>query len=332
VNRILNTLIATAVLAASAGSALADQYGASLKTPGFEDVVIVDPVTALILNGAEDGLAAQSFLQLYTDAQRDPKSRVVSYSERVFQAQMPPMPGSAGNFQIVSPKATQLQSMVVARRQDVLKAKRFMVLRPFEIFADTRKRDGNNNFVPARDSLGNYLLRLKHSEEGFLKPDKGTSQMMFCQRVDTGMDMEFRSNLAGNIRSNCMLASNLSGSNIPWGILLTDATKLPGATALFKEALGGPDASKTATVAAGIIVKPINDVTTGNGKQGRDYEAHQLVLFDTATWQVVAGPFDLKKHNPQLVYAGIDCKSPTDAECAALNPTLPGVTFTFQRF
>lgn len=332
----LKSLIAGLALAASASTAVAEQFGASLLTPGYEDVVILDPITMLLLNGAEDGLAAQSLYDLWSDSQRDEKNHTVTYEELVFKKHLPGVADAARNLQILPVKAAQVQSMVIARRHDILsaKTKRFLVIVPFDIAVDQRKRASGGAMTPARDTLGNYILRVRHNPDAFLKSDAGGTQMMFCQRVDRYSDGKFKSSLAGVIRSNCMVTPNLTGMNLPWGILMADASKLPGAEALFRQSLGMGQASiKVHTVAVGFIVAPSGSVAVSNGFQGRDYEAQSLVLFDSATWQVVAGPFDLKKRDPKLVYATVDCKGPvTEGACRGLNPTVPESNLTFASY
>lgn len=300
------------------------------RTPGYEDVVLLDAVTHTIVAGGEDGAAAQWLWAAWDDAlNTNPiDSRTIGLTERVFKPFMPEQPTQANGFKRTEVNSVGMQRLLIKRKQDVLSAKRFMMVFPIQVLFDFNVKTATGGVVAVRDKLGNYVVKVKMPAATWVAGDGG-KQFMNC--TQPGQDSSWQSALAGRISQYCVSVPEWSGMKVPYGLLIADITKIPHIGESGDTAMASGSAMNKQTIRAGFIISPDGRSGAVNGTQGRHFTASEVVLFDVATMQVVAGPFDLRNKNPQVLYSTLNCpweragllSIQKTAECDALNPTMP---------
>jgi hypothetical protein len=316
---------------AFAASSSAAQFGAALKTKGYEDVVVLDSTTLNLVVGGDDGVAASPLFNAMVNAQRTgPNKSDISLTERVFADYLP-----KPSANVTNPKVVDVQNLLLKRKVDVIDAKRYLFSVQMEPYFDMQSKNANRDTLVVRDNLGRYAVRLRTDSDVFGQywtKDSETKEVSFrlCYRTDGAEYNDFQSNHGRN--EHCLGIPEFKGLNLPTGFFVSDISKFGdlGWTGM----IGGQKG--TSTLRAGIIVTPDGrSGTAGGTMQGRNFAAHELVIWDVATFQVVAGPFQLKAKNPDVIYATNNCQMKTNGlalvvdpagNCGQLNPTLPAGT------
>ena len=323
--------IALFLVTLAAVSAHAAHFGVDLKTKGFEDVVVLDTTTLNIVVNGDDGTAAAPILNAIGNARMNSaNASPPSLTQRVFAPYMPPVTTGA----LPDIHSSELQSLLIKRKGDVLAAKRFLLPVKVEPLFDAQAKNVGGGMPPVlRDSMSRSVLRLVtggFSNASFWVKDGQSKETSFknCWNVTENDYSGYHGNTGRS--QHCLAISNFKDLNLPVGIFVSDISKFGdlGWTGAFGGQIG------TSTIRAGIIMTA--DSRSGAGgfnasEQGRWFVAHDLVIWDSATAEVVAGPFNIEKPSPDVLYATNNCKKTNNGlsvvndpngDCAKLNPTL----------
>ncbi len=332
------TIFALALLTLTAASAHAEHFGVDLKTKGFEDVVVLDDSTRDVVVGGDDGSAATAIFNAVLNARENAaNAEPPSLTQRVFA---PYMPHYSTSNNLPDVKSVDIQSLLIKRKADVLAAKRFLLSFKIEPIFDLAAKNVGGGMPPVlRDTLSRGALHLVtggFTNANFWTSDDQTKEVSFkyCWNVDGGNYLNFHGN-TGRSR-HCLVLSDWKGLNLPVGLFVSDLSKFadPGSAAAMGVRRSTP------TLRAGILITPTGRAGGGGNdasEQGRLFVSHDLVIWDTATGDVVAGPFSLEKKSPDVVYATNNCKKTNNGlsvindpagNCATLNPTL-GAGWTY---
>lgn len=337
---------------AIAASAQPATFGEGLKTPGYEDVVILDMATFHLVAGADDGAVAGHIAAAYRYAQMAPigegslylpgMKKNISLTERVFAKHLPGI--ADDHSRIASPSRADVQKMVLNRKADVVNATRFLLplrLRPLE--SSGKGVNGESRLL--RDKFSRYVLMLDTtpgafgSRYSYWHRDDATGEFSFNQCMDSdesynGMNLHNYKSHHGLLKS-CIGIPGFKGLNLPAGVFVSDLSKFGN----LDEWRGhtSSESSTYSSILAGIVVMPDGRSGTPRGRVGRNFAASELVIWDEATMQVLAGPFSLRGKNPDVLYATNNCQKTRNGmsivlqlpgNCDKLNPTLgPGFMF-----
>lgn len=329
---------------AIAASAQPATFGEGLKTPGYEDVVILDNATFHMVAGADDGEVAGQIAIAYRDAQLalipagglliPGERRSKTLTERVFAKHLP---GIAKHpAEIKRPSRVDVQKMVIKRKQDVVNAKRFLLpLRLKPLGASSKGVNGEYRLL--RDQLSRYVLRFEtglgsFGSGSYWHQEDGTRSVSFLLCKDAGavvgVNLHNYRSLHG-IKEACLGIPDFKDLNLPAGVFVSDLSKF-GNLDEWQGRLHS-EASTYTSVIAGIVVTPDGRSGTPKGRVGRNFAASELLIWDEVTMQVLAGPFSLKGKNPDVLYATNNCQKKLDGmavvlqlpgNCEKLNPTL----------
>ena len=337
---VLTKLALTLVALVAAATARAQQphFGADLTTKGFEDVVVLDNTTLNIVVGGDDGTAAAPIFSAMRNAQLNPVNAAPpSLTQRVFARYMPPVAGASS---IPDIKSSDVQSLLIKRKSDVLAAKRFLLPLKLEPLFDPDAKNVGGGMPPVvRDSMSRSVVRFVTGgflDANFWVKDDQTKQVsfMYCWKVTENDYYNFHGNTGR--AQHCMGLTTWKELNLPIGLFVSDLSKLGDLG--WTGAIGGQRG--TSTLRAGVIVTA--DGRSGSGGnnasvQGRWFVAHDIVVWDSATGEVVAGPFSIEQKSADVVYATNNCGKTTNGltvvndpagNCSKLNPTL-GAGWTY---
>lgn len=331
---------------AIAASAQPATFGEGLKTPGYEDVVILDRATFHMVAGADDGVVAGHIAAAYRDAQVAPigfgngsvqllgNKRTISLSERVFARHLPGIPGRPSER--VTPSRVDVQKMLLKRKQDVVNAKRFLLPLQLRPLLAGGKEGVNGESLLLRDKFSRYVLRLETEgglSHSYWHKDDGTGEVSFnhCRDAEmsyTGVNLINYKSRHG-LSESCIGIPDFKGLNLPAGVFVSDLSKF-GNLDEWRGAMHS-GASTYSPILAGIVVTPNGRSGTARGRVGRNFDASELLIWDETTMQVLAGPFSLKGRDPDVLYATNNCQKKLygtavvlqlPGNCDKLNPTL----------
>lgn len=332
------TKIALSLLTLAAASANAEHFSVDLRTKGYEDVVVLDASTLNMVVGGDDGTSAAPIFAAMVNARlNSTNASPPTLTQRVFAPYMPPVV-TGGNMPDI--KSSEVASLLIKRKADVLAAKRFLLSIKFEPLFDASAKNVGGGMPPTvRDTMSRSVLRLVTGgfvDANFWAKDDQTKEtsFMYCWKVTEGDYNNFHGNTGR--AQHCLGLSDWKGLNLPIGVFVSDISKFGDLG--WTGAIGGQRG--TSTLRAGILITPAGRASDGGNNasgQGRWFVSHELVIWDTATAEVVAGPFNLEKKSPDVVYATNNCKKTTNGlsvvndpagNCATLNPTL-GAGWTY---
>lgn len=331
-----NKIFSAIALALVSLASYSAQFGASLKTPRLEDVVIMDATTYMVAVGAEDGMAA-AFINLAASNNQDRvgggNKQPPSLTERLFNDVLPSPPVAGANK--VQLKGSEIQNILLKRKQDVIGAKRFLFPMKLEAAIDFDSKNASGETLIQRDKMSRYVLHFQTDSKFWQKSSEGVVSFQYCfSAAESPFGDTWKSNRAQASDEHCLTIPAWTDLNLVAGIFVSDLSKFGdlGTSGAFNTRAGH------STLRVGIIVSPEGRSGTFRSYVGRDFAASAIVIWDMETMQVVAGPIplDANKHSPDILYATNNCKKVSNGinplvdpsgNCAQLNPTLPAVKF-----